>query len=163
MIAALLTFAAISSGPSSQETAHNPINAPPVRADHLSVHVADPATSIAFYRDLIGLREVPSPVSSVRWLEAGNGFQVHLVPRRRAPVADTRPTHLAFSVAGFDDLLATLRAHGSSWWNFAGAEGEISRRPDGVRQIYVKDPDGYWVELNDGQAPCTEAEACRRQ
>jgi len=163
MITALLAFAALSSGISDQEATHNPIEVPQVRADHFSLHVADPATSITFYRDLIGLREVPSPVSSVRWLDAGNGFQVHLVPGRREPVSDSRPTHLAFTVAGFDELIATLRAHGSSWWNFAGVEGQISRRPDGVRQIYVKDPDGYWIELNDGQAPCTGAEACRRQ
>jgi len=24
-------------------------------------------------------------------------------------------------------------------------------RPDGVRQIYFQDPDGYWLEVNDSK------------
>jgi lactoylglutathione lyase len=24
-------------------------------------------------------------------------------------------------------------------------------RPDGVRQIYFQDPDGYWIEVNDAK------------
>lgn len=27
--------------------------------------------------------------------------------------------------------------------------GEVTGRPDKFRQIYVADPDGYWIEVND--------------
>jgi len=32
--------------------------------------------------------------------------------------------------------------------NFKG-DGKISARPDGIKQIYFQDPDGYWIEVND--------------
>jgi lactoylglutathione lyase len=27
----------------------------------------------------------------------------------------------------------------------------ITTRVDGVKQIYFKDPDGYWIEINDAK------------
>jgi len=120
-------------------------------ADHISVHVADIEKSSEFYRSTIGLREIRSPVPSLKWFDAGRGVQIHLVPGRREAVQDNRPTHLAFAVPEFDDFLANLHAHGIPWWNFAGEEGAVSHRADGARQIYIRDPDGYWIELNDSQ------------
>jgi len=29
--------------------------------------------------------------------------------------------------------------------------GEV--RPDGVKQNFVRDPDGYWIEINDALKP----------
>ena len=28
-------------------------------------------------------------------------------------------------------------------------DGKVTLRPDGVNQIYLQDPDGYWIEVND--------------
>ena len=33
--------------------------------------------------------------------------------------------------------------------DWPGVAGAVSVRGDGVRQIYVQDPDGYWIEVND--------------
>tara|TARA_R110000868_G_scaffold1389_10_gene10744 strand:+ start:3320 stop:3502 length:183 start_codon:yes stop_codon:yes gene_type:complete len=27
----------------------------------------------------------------------------------------------------------------------------ITKRPDGVKQIYLQDPDGYWIEVNSAK------------
>jgi catechol 2,3-dioxygenase-like lactoylglutathione lyase family enzyme len=38
----------------------------------------------------------------------------------------------------------------SIWFgNFPGITNTITTRPDGIKQIYFKDPDGYWIEVND--------------
>jgi catechol 2,3-dioxygenase-like lactoylglutathione lyase family enzyme len=43
-----------------------------------------------------------------------------------------------------------LRERGIAWSDFAGSPGAVSSgRSDGVRQIFLRDPDGYWVEVND--------------
>jgi len=34
--------------------------------------------------------------------------------------------------------------------NFAG-DSKVTMRPDGVRQIYLQDPDGYWIEVNENR------------
>ncbi len=31
----------------------------------------------------------------------------------------------------------------------AGTPGAINTRPDGMRAIFVQDPNGYWFEIND--------------
>ena len=33
--------------------------------------------------------------------------------------------------------------------NFKGEERKMTTRPDGVKQVYFQDPDGYWIEVND--------------
>jgi catechol 2,3-dioxygenase-like lactoylglutathione lyase family enzyme len=35
--------------------------------------------------------------------------------------------------------------------NFREESKKIQIRPDGVRQIYFQDPDGYWIEINDAK------------
>jgi lactoylglutathione lyase len=35
--------------------------------------------------------------------------------------------------------------------NWAGDKMAVTTRVDGVKQIYFKDLDGYWVEINDAK------------
>lgn len=120
-----------------------------IRFDHLALHVADLAGSVGFYRDVFGLREIPAPVTGPRWLDAGGGVQLHLIPGRAAPVADDRSVHLALATAGLEPIMERLRARGIAWQDVAGTQGAVTRRGDGVHQIYLRDPDGYWIEVND--------------
>jgi lactoylglutathione lyase len=36
--------------------------------------------------------------------------------------------------------------------NLALERKGVTRRPDGIRQIYFQDPDGHWLEINDANA-----------
>jgi lactoylglutathione lyase len=38
-----------------------------------------------------------------------------------------------------------------AWYNAKGVKGIITTRIDGVKQIWVNDPDGYWIEVNDAR------------
>ena len=35
--------------------------------------------------------------------------------------------------------------------NWAGQKMQVTKRVDGVYQIYFKDPDGFWIEINDAK------------
>jgi catechol 2,3-dioxygenase-like lactoylglutathione lyase family enzyme len=39
-------------------------------------------------------------------------------------------------------------ANNVDFYNWPGKKGSVTDRSDGVKQIYIKDPDGYWIEIN---------------
>jgi 2-keto-4-pentenoate hydratase/2-oxohepta-3-ene-1,7-dioic acid hydratase in catechol pathway len=42
------------------------------------------------------------------------------------------------------------QARGQGWTDILGTPGAINNsRTDGIRQIFLQDPDGYWIEVND--------------
>lgn len=120
------------------------------RFDHVALHVADLEKSAAFYRRMFGLAEVTAPLKGARWFSLGGSAALHLVAGRTAPVADNRFVHLALAVDDFDAMIVRLRSANVPFGDFLGNAGAINRvRGDGVRQIFLSDLDGYWIEIND--------------
>jgi lactoylglutathione lyase len=129
-----------------------PVGADPgtatVAANHLAIHVEDVETSARFYTDVLGLERMAArPSPTIVWLRTG-GFELHLVGGRTQPVQVPPEVHLAFRVHDFQPVTAKLDSTGVPWGNFAGEARTVQTRADGVRQIYFRDPDGYWIELN---------------
>lgn len=52
-------------------------------------------------------------------------------------------------VDDLDALVDDFRTRGVTFYDWPGSGNVITPRPDGFRQIYVQDPDGYWIEIND--------------
>lgn len=124
--------------------------AEPARGDHLALSVADVNVSADYYKRVFGLRELASPVKGPRWLDLGGGLALHLFPGRTDPVSKDHHTHLALSVADLDAFVARLGAAKIPFFDLTGRPATIQNvRGDGVRQIFVRDPDGYWIEVND--------------
>lgn len=118
------------------------------RVDHLALHVADLDTSVAFYREIFGFQPVPAGATAL-WLDLG-GFQLHLIGGRADPVGTPKAVHFAIAVDSLEAVAARLTARGHVWGDYQGQPGVVSTaRTDGVRQIFVQDPDGYWIEVND--------------
>lgn len=116
--------------------------------DHLALYVADLDRSAGFYKSVFGLEELKAPVEFARWLRMGNGVVLHLVRGRPTPAANSKWDHFALSCADMDAMIAGLERAGIAWGDMDGRK--IPQvRADGVRQIFVRDPDGYWVEIND--------------
>ena len=132
-------------------TAQTPV--PPtvtVAIDHVALHVADLDASVAFYSGVLGLQEIPSAAKGRRWFSLGKGVALHLLGERSTPVADNRSVHIALTSNNLEPILQRLRERRIPWSDVAGNPGAVSSgRSDGVRQIYLRDPDGYWVEVND--------------
>jgi lactoylglutathione lyase len=89
-----------------------------------------------------------------RWMDLGRGLELHLVGGRTAPAVTVRQVHLALRTPNLARTLGYLRARGMGWQDNQGNVGRISSvRTDGVRQIFLQDPDGYWLEVNGTLPP----------
>jgi len=122
--------------------------------DHVALHVADVEASVRFYTETLGLKEIPSQFRGRRWIGIGEHAGIHIAGGRTSRVEDDDDVHFAIAMDSLDPIMARLRAHGVIW---VGSDdkpyGVSSSRLDGVHQIYFKDPDGYWVEINDSLHP----------
>lgn len=120
------------------------------RGDHVAISVTDLDRSTEFYKRVFGLPELKAPVKNRRWLDLGGGFAMHIIPDRTAPVGVDRGNHIAFAVADFDGFVAMLVREGIPFTDFEDKPSTIQRlRTDGVRQVYIRDPDGHRIEVND--------------
>jgi lactoylglutathione lyase len=126
-------------------------SAKPPEFDHIAIHVRDLAKSAEFYEKVIGLEKIPEPFKDGRhvWFRMGAHNQLHVVGGATEPSQQPIDNHFAFRVASLTDFMARLDQMQVKYRSFKG-EGKITSRPDGVRQIYFQDPDGYWIEVNDG-------------
>ena len=51
---------------------------------------------------------------------------------------------------GWSPILTPAASPFTDW---PGNPGAIGVHRNGFRQIYVQDPDGYWIEINDHRPP----------
>jgi len=118
------------------------------RFNHIALYVRDLEKSGAFYRHVIGAEIVPDPFQDDRhvWLKIGDHSQLHLISGESP---DTGNMHFAFSVSSIDEFLSRFKKSGVYYEDGHGGVGKIRLRPDGVKQVYLQDPDGYWIEINE--------------
>lgn len=114
--------------------------------NHVAIHCADLDASVRFYRDVLGLPEIPRPAFNFpgAWFAIGpDGQELHLIarpPRETDSYSIPRERHFAMAVDDAAAAEARLRA--------AGVEFQPAKpRPDGVLQVFLRDPDGHVVEL----------------
>lgn len=121
------------------------------RLDHIALLVRDLEESARFYTEIIGFTEVPNPMGGkhIRWFEIGDEQRIHMQAGDIGRVHVEKQTHFAFTAADFDALLAHLGNVGAAFGNMTGEPGAVNVRPDGMRAVFLQDPNGYWIELND--------------
>lgn len=107
---------------------------------HVSLSVTDIDEALPFYRDALGLHELPRPDFGLpgAWLGSGNGVQIHLV--EDADFTPVAGPHLAFETADIDAEIDRLRA--------LGVEVGDAFELEGVHQAFFHDPTGNQFELN---------------
>lgn len=113
--------------------------------DHYTVAVADLGASLEFYTGILGLAQTERPDFGFEgaWVSIGRGLALHLIADPDRPVMDggSRKLHFAFRVKDIHVFRDRLQAFGVT------IEKDIKPRPDGVLQMFVRDPDGYWIEI----------------
>lgn len=114
--------------------------------NHVAIHVADLEASKRFYGEVLGLPPKKRPAFDFdgAWYQLGPTRELHLLAGREADaVSHHRGAHFAFEVPSIEDAMAELKQKGAEI--VLGPQA----RPDGAVQIFLLDPDGYWVELCD--------------
>jgi catechol 2,3-dioxygenase-like lactoylglutathione lyase family enzyme len=119
--------------------------------DHVGLQVVDLDRSTAFYTQVLGLKEVPAPFprTAGRWFDLGGGRMLHTVAGGVAGAPHNKWDHFALSCADITQVEADLDRLHVPWTGMGGAR-VTDTRPDGAKQIFIRDPDGYAIEINDG-------------
>ena len=120
--------------------------------DHVVLRVSDPEKTVAFYTEVLGLTlERIYDRISLRQLRCGNNL-IDIVPAEgELPAAEQRGIdHLCLNLDGdLDEVIAALAEVGiepsMGPMEVYGARGFGS-------SIYIRDPDGYEIELKAGYA-----------
>lgn len=126
---------------------------PKASLNHIAVYVTDLSKSTVFYQNVIGLDTIPEPFHDGKhtWFRVAERSHLHLIEGATGPSPLTKNSHLCFTVASMDDMVNTLKKAGVGYEDWAGKKGGITLRVDSVHQIYLQDPDGYWIEINDAK------------
>ena len=116
-----------------------------VQHNHVALHVKDIAASTKFYKEVMGLQPVtvPDSLKAIRsWFKLGADQQIHLLAGRDFDVKNDRNgSHFA--------LFVTSIAAAEKYLTLQKMNFHKQVRFDGAVQIYVADPDGYLIELNE--------------
>jgi lactoylglutathione lyase len=121
--------------------------------NHTAIYVMNLKTSAAFYKNVIGLDTIPEPFHDGKhtWFRTGPGTSLHLIEGADTKKEYYKNQHTCFSVASVENFILLLKVLKITWEDRDGKKMTISTRPDGVKQIWLQDPDGYWIEINDAK------------
>jgi glyoxylase I family protein len=122
--------------------------------DHVSVVVTDVERSRRFYRDVLGLKEVPKPRTFdfvVLWFDLGN-MHVHLLHKDRPDTLSPRHFALRVKDAG------AARAYCAG----RGVPTQETTPIPGADRFFIHDPDGNRIEViqwTQPYGPAAQAES----
>jgi lactoylglutathione lyase len=118
---------------------------------HIAVYVKDLKKSADFYSKVFDFPELNEPFKDGlhAWFDIGNNLSLHVIQAPWEPITINKNNHICFSVPDIDEFIANLGELGIAFEDWPGNKGKVNTRPDGIKQIYIRDPDGYWIEIND--------------
>ncbi|MGI8952581.1 MAG: VOC family protein [Chitinophagaceae bacterium] len=119
--------------------------------NHTTIYVVDLNKSADFYEKVMELQKIPEPFHDNNhvWFKITEHGQLHVVKGAKEMIAHDINIHLAFSVPSVEEFAKHLDAMNVKYGNWAQTTKTPQVRPDGIKQIYFQDPDGYWIEIND--------------
>lgn len=121
--------------------------------NHLAIFVTDLQKSVDFYSNVFQLDTIPEPFhdNKHKWYSIAPGVALHVI----AGAAQTKEyflnNHMCFSVGSVEAFLEKIKPRGIVYMNARGEKGLVTTRVDGVKQIWINDPDGYFIEVNDAK------------
>ncbi|MBT1699021.1 VOC family protein [Fulvivirgaceae bacterium PWU4] len=126
---------------------------PKVRINHTAIFVVDLKVTKAFYENIIGLDTIPEPFHDGKhaWYSLGGGVAMHVIQGATEKKTYYKNQHTCFSVPSVEAFTAVLKKNNIPFEDVSGKKNTISNRVDGVKQIWLQDPDGYWLEINDAK------------
>jgi lactoylglutathione lyase len=126
---------------------------PKPHLNHTAIFVKDLKASKSFYENIIGLDTIPEPFHDGKhaWFAIGAGISLHIIQGADKKKEYYKNQHTCFSVPSVEAFATILANNKLNWEDVKGTKNSITTRIDGVKQLWVQDPDGYWVEINDAK------------
>ena len=121
--------------------------------NHIAVHVVSLEKSTAFYQKIVGLDTIPEPFHDGKhtWFQVGPLSHLHLISGVETAVPHDKFNHLCFTVPSVSTFIENLKTNNIEFESWEGKKFDVTLRVDAVHQIYFKDPDGYWIEVNNAK------------
>lgn len=121
--------------------------------NHQALYVQDLGRAAAFYKNIIGLEPIEEPfkIGKHVWLKTGPHTSLHLISGAPARKEYYKNHHICFSVPSLEAFMKILKKNQVGWEDAGGKKGAVTTRPDGIQQLWIQDPDGYWLEINNDQ------------
>jgi lactoylglutathione lyase len=118
--------------------------------NHLALSVKDVQASADFYKKVFQLAEITNLTRhpARRWLSLGEDKELHLISDVHTPITINKAVHLALTTKNFDAFVNRLREMKISFSDWPGTAGKVNIRADGIKQVFLQDIDGYWIEVN---------------
>ncbi|MFT4550097.1 MAG: catechol 2,3-dioxygenase-like lactoylglutathione lyase family enzyme [Verrucomicrobiales bacterium] len=119
---------------------------------HLTLATRDVPATAEFFRSVFGWENTPKANNSaidVEWLDIGNGQQLHVigVPEFEiSPFEREYGRHVAFFASALELTAVKSRLEER------GIELVAAERPTPFERFFFKDPNGYVIEVIDGDA-----------
>ena len=122
-----------------------------VHINHTAIYVVDIQKTGSFYSNVLGLDTVPEPFHDGKhiWYSTGPHSMLHVIAGATAKKDYYKNQHTCFTVPNFNLFIEKLKQLNWAYEDVVGNKNAITTRVDGVHQIWLQDPDGYWLEIND--------------
>ena len=118
--------------------------------NHIALSVKDIDRAAAFYKQVLSLPEITNRTKTegIRWFSLGENKELHLISIIKEPVTINKAVHIALTTTNFDAFVKALEREHIEYSDWPGTVNKINIRADGIKQVFFKDPDGYWIEVN---------------
>lgn len=110
--------------------------------NHVAIYVKDLERSITFYQEALELEPLPRPAFDFpgAWFRLGKHQELHLIAPRKEKLIFLKNQHFAVKVKSAQETEEFLKRKSVA---YTGPKA----RPDGFIQIFIQDPDGYFIEF----------------
>ncbi len=119
--------------------------------NHTAIFVKNAQRSAIFYKNIIGLDTLTEPFKDGKhfWFKTGANTALHIIEGAKRKRKYYKNQHTCYSVKNLKEFVTLLSKNNISFEDVKGLLYAITTRVDGVQQIWLRDPDGYWIEVND--------------
>lgn len=118
--------------------------------NHLAVMVNNLKVTGDFYSKILKLEEIDIKSTGLthRWFKLNDGFEIHLVSSKQILPKKNRNNHIAIQTDDINAMVDYLQKEKIEFSNWFGNINKVQKRFDGVLQVYIEDPEGNWIEIN---------------
>ncbi|MCX8481399.1 MAG: VOC family protein, partial [Sediminibacterium sp.] len=119
--------------------------------NHVAIYVVNLERSVEFYKNIFNFDKLKDPFNDDKhyWFKIGKKSMLHIILGADSTKQYYINQHTCYSVHNLEEVVTKLQKMNWEYCDKNQIKNKITTREDGVKQIYFKDPDGYWLEVNN--------------